>query len=73
MFSTLASGGGSMLNKTTAIGAFVMALANLIAAFGIVLPAYATAPAIALINGAALAVVAAISGVRHIMESKSVS
>lgn len=57
--------------QTTAVGAFLLALANLLASFGVILPAYATGPAIALINAAALGVAGAVAGIKHIIEKSN--
>lgn len=61
----------SLTAKTTAIGALVLAIVNVLASFGLVLPAFLTAPAVALINAAALGVVGAVAGIKHLMEKPS--
>lgn len=59
--------------RTASMAAFVLALANLLAAWGVILPVWATTTVIALANTAALSVAAVIAAVKHQMEKSSAS
>ena len=63
----------SLTAKTTALGAFALALVNLLTAFGLHLAPWASGAAVSLVNAALLAIVGAVAGIKHLMEANNAS